>query len=556
MAKPLNGTDIESLSIEEKMATDTSQVDLSEEQTQTNQHEYLPPKKIYIMTICLCISLFLVSLDATIVSAVLPTIADSLGGLSLVSWVITASFLGSTLVQPIYGRLSDILGRKNTIILALAIFMLGSLISGVAKSMYTLIASRCITALGGAGVSVMTNIVVSEISPVKDRGKYTGFIGITFGISSVLAPLIGGIITDHISWHWVFLINLPLGAVAGLSLIFLLKIPRVQTDWREKIRTTDYLGMVLIVAGVLLLLLALNWGGYQYQWNSPIIISFICSSIVIILIFIFVELRYAKEPVIPVTMFKIRNFGCLIIAQLLAWMGAYNIIFYIPLYYTVAKNGSATSSGLFLLPFIIGLVIGSILSGFLMTKTGFYRVFYRSGTLALTVGLYLVSTIKSDTNRVVSSIFLLIPGFGIGFVMQSIIIGMQVSVDRKLLAVATSTIIFFRALSGAIGITVGSTVLKTVLKSNLDKFAATNPEYIDVINAAINKAEVIYESTTDHIAREGIINAYIKALQKVYLYQIPIVGVAFLLTMVATHIPLNEQQSPNTDKKPIEQTEA
>ncbi|PVU90462.1 hypothetical protein BB559_002865 [Furculomyces boomerangus] len=491
------------------MSVETENVDLSEATLDKQEPERpkLTPGRIYIIVAGLAIALFCGAVDSTIVATALPTIANHFNSLSKISWVVTANLLTATAFQPLYGRLSDIFGRKETLLIALGIFETGTVISSLASRIEMLIVSRAISGIGSAGIIVMVQIVIADIVSLQERGKYAGLISIAFGIASVVGPILGGLFTDHLSWRWCFYINLPLGAIAATVVLLLVKTPAPIGDWKTKIRRIDFKGAVLLISGLVCLILAINFGGTQFAWSSPQIISLFAVSVVLLSIFVYVEIKTAFSPLIPI------------------------------------------SSGIFLLPFMMGLVSCSIISGLVISRTGYYRMFFIPGILVFSVGTSLITTFTSTTGKAPQVVYLLIAGIGMGSTMQSTILCAQVAVKRELLAVATGLIMFARILSGTIGVALVSLVLKISMNPKLAEFVKSNPQDYALIEASKQSAKVIYASGTPVEAKDAIIAAYVFALRNVFIMTASVSFLGFVFALFTRHIPLTPPQPEQNQEK-------
>src|SRR6266536_2516636 len=394
----------------------------------------------------LLLVLLLASLDQTIVSTALPTIVGDLGGVSDLSWVVTAYLLSSTVVGPVYGKLGDQYGRKIVLQVAIVIFLVGSALCGISQNMTELIVFRGIQGLGGGGLFVITIAVVGDIFPPRERGRYQGYFGGVFGVSTVLGPLLGGFFVDHLSWRWIFYVNLPIGLIA-LAVIATAFQPRT---YHVK-HTIDYLGAALLAGGLSAIVLYTSLGGTTYSWTSPWMLALIVGGVVLLAAFVFAEGR-AAEPILPLELFRNRVFSVTSAVGFIVGLALFGAITYLPLYLQDVKGHSPTTSGLLILPLMVGLLTASIASGQLISRYGRYKPFPIAGTAIMTVAVYLLSRLAVDTPMWRTILAMIVLGLGLGMVMQVLILAAQNAVEYRLLGVATSGSTLFRQVGGAIGV--------------------------------------------------------------------------------------------------------
>ncbi|PVU89059.1 hypothetical protein BB559_005263 [Furculomyces boomerangus] len=535
-----------------KPCIEESEIQSSKKLQENHIYPKYTKKELYVIVGSLCLVLFLASLDSTIVSTSLPTIANQLNSLSLMPWVITSNMLCATAVQPIFGKMSDVFGSKEVILFSILVFESSSLLSGLTNSMNMLIFSRGLTGIGRAGISVMAQIVISEIIPIDERGKYTGLFSMTFGVASIIGPLIGGIFTDKVSWRWCFFINIPLGIIASIGIIFLVKTPKATGDFKEKMKRIDFIGIILIVFGLIATLLGLNWGSSNYGWKSILVIVLLSTGILILVLFVFYEKNYAKEPLIPMNLFKIRNVSAMIGIMFFIRFAMLGIIYYMPVYYSVVYRSSATMVGVSLLPLVISWVACSMTSGYLISKTGYYRVFLRIGTFTLLAGSFVAIFLLKNKNKEIQIVHLFISGIGLGLCMQAMIICIQASVKREYVALSTSLLYFSRALSGAVSISLISAVLSTSLSRYLSEFSRKYPEYKEIAENSKQNTDGIYKDSVPNIVKNAVIDAYIKSIQNVFKFLAVVLVISFVLSLITQHFPIKDINiKKETEKKDV-----
>lgn len=431
----------------------------------TDQSRVLPPKDLALVFVGLCLVLFMASLDQTIVSVLIPTMGKVFNAPQLISWVGTAYLLTNTAVQPLYGKLSDIFGRKNTMMAAIFFFLTGSLICGAAPTITVLIIGRGVAGMGAGGMISLTMIIISDVVSMRDRGKYQGIIGSMFGISAIAGPLLGGVLAEKSSWRWAFYLNLPLGAVSTIAIWFILQLPKVEGSNREKLKRIDFLGAFTIIVGIICVLLSTNWGGNEYAWNSVQVIVPYCVGAVFLLAFLYIEYKVAKEPIMPFRLFKIRTVCATYATSFFigaAFMGA---IFYCPLYFQMVMHESATKAGLQLLPMVAGMLLGGVGNGILISRTGTYRPFIWCAIAIYIVGMALLSLWDENSKLNVQIGFLIVVGVGLGGSMQSVVLAGQCAVPPRDIAVVTSMLSFFRTMGGVVSVAIGGSLINNVLSN-------------------------------------------------------------------------------------------
>ncbi len=418
-------------------------------------------RKLALVFTGLMLVMLMAALDATIVATALPTIAGDLGGLNHISWVTTAYLLAQTVVTPLYGKLGDQYGRRIVLQAGLMIFLIGSALCGISHTFPELIAFRAVQGLGGGGLVVSAQAAIGDVVSPRQRGRYQGLFGAVFAVATVIGPLIGGTLTTNLSWRWIFYINLPIGVLA--LVVLALTFPSVATRVQHRI---DYLGAGLLALSLASLVLLLSLGGTTYPWASTQVVGLGALSLVALGAFVLAEHR-AAEPVLPLGLFKNQVFVSAGIVALFLGFAMFGTITFLPLYFQVVRGASPTGSGLDLLPLMAGMLITSIVGGQIVSRTGRYRVFPIIGTAVITVGLFLLSGLSPETSTLQAAGFMFVTGFGIGLVMQVLVVAVQNAVGYEDLGVATSGNTLFRNIGSSVGTAVVGTIFATELASRL-----------------------------------------------------------------------------------------
>jgi EmrB/QacA subfamily drug resistance transporter len=476
----------------------------------------------------LMLGMFLAALDQTIVSTALPTIVGDLGGLNHLSWVVTSYLLASTVSTPIYGKLGDMYGRKPVFLAAIIIFLAGSMLAGLSQSMGELIGFRFLQGVGAGGLMVSAQAIIADIVPPRQRGRYMGLIGSVFAVASVAGPLLGGFFVDQISWRWVFYVNLPIGILAILIVIFKLDLHTPQTRHR-----IDYLGAALLSGGVGALILLTTWGGTQYAWGSPVILGLGVAGVVLLCAFVWQE-RRAAEPIIPLELFRSRVFNVSSAMGATIGMAMFGAIIFIPLYLQLVYGVSATQSGLRMLPLMIGLLVAAVASGRAISHLGRYKAFPIAGTGTLVVGMFLLSRLGVGTAPWLASVFMLVVGVGIGLVMQVLVLVVQNDARPENIGVATSTATFFRSMGGSFGVALFGAIFAARLSGQLAHFPQAVVERLGS-GVQLSPAEADRLPPPIHA---DFLQAFAHSLHGVFLWGMAIAVIPFMLSWFLKELPL------------------
>lgn len=441
----------------------------------------IPRSQKILVMVGVMLALLLAALDQTIVATALPRIVQDFNGLQHLSWVITAYLLASTVIVPIYGKLSDIYGRKSFILSAIVVFVVGSMLSGSAHSMIQLVIYRAIQGLGGGAIFANAFAVIGDLFPAAERGRWQGLLGGTFGLASVIGPTLGGWLTDHASWRWTFYINLPIGILALIAIVAWM--PKITSDIKN--RSIDYLGSFFLTSGLVTLLLGFIWGGSQYAWNSNIIFLLFFGAAASLLIFGLVE-RRAAQPILPLDLFRNKIFTVSMIALFFTGIGMFGAILYVPLFAQLVLGVSATNSGTILTPMMLGFVFASITAGQLTARTGRYKWLPIAGFALASVALYLMSRMTPTTPQSTMIVRMIMTGFGIGLTLPVFTLAVQNAFEHAKLGVATASTQLFRSIGATVGTAVLGGLLNAKLASQLGNLA--KDPYVALITKASSNA--------------------------------------------------------------------
>jgi len=488
----------------------------------------LSRRRINIIVVTIVLGMLMAALDQTIVSTALPTIVAELGGAGHMAWVVTAYMLTEAIATVLAGKFGDIFGRKLVFQLSAVIFVVGSVVAGISQDMFLLIVGRAIQGVGGGGLMVTAMALIADVIPLRERGKYQGALGAVFGVTTVLGPTLGGLLTDHATWRWCFYVNIPIAVV--MIALAAKTIPVVRPAIRPVI---DYLGIALVALGVTGLILGLEWGGSEYAWTSPMIIGLFAGSAILLFAFVRVEMR-ATEPMLPMTLFRNSVFTVCSILSFIVGFAMLGAMTFLPTYLQYVSGVSATESGFRTLPMVLGLLVSSVFSGNVVATTGRYRLFPVAGSAVMALGLYLMSTMDAGTGVWLESLYMLVLGLGIGLSMQVLTIVVQNTVPYTQLGTATSGVTFFRTVGSAFGTAVFGTLYSNKLETELASALAESG-----IPAAAAQSPAAVRALPAQQA-VPIIDAYATSITSVFLWVVPVAVFGFVVAWFLKEVPLRD----------------
>ncbi|GGK89919.1 MFS transporter [Sphaerisporangium melleum] len=520
--------------------------------------ETVPGRRREVMLVLpgLMLAMILAMLDNMIVGTAMPRIVGELGGLAHLSWVVTAYVLGTTVSTPIWGKIGDLYGRKNIFLWSIAIFMVGSALCGMAGSamfggtadgMAELIGFRALQGLGAGGLMVNAMAIIGDLVPPRERGRYQGIMAAMMSLAMIAGPLVGGFITDHLNWRWAFYVNLPIGAVAFVLLVFRLNLPKHRTEHR-----IDWLGAALLSVGITALVLITTWGGNEYDWTSWQILGLAALAVVSLALFIPVQRRVA-EPIMPLHVFRDRNFTLISGVGFLLGFAMFGAINFLPLFQQTVQGASATNSGLLLLPMMAAAMAVSLFVGQAITRTGKYKIFPVVGGVLMAVAMWLLSLQDVHTSSLQTGLFIAVLGLGMGGLMQTTMLIAQNSVEQKDLGVASSASTFFRSIGGSFGVSLFGAVFNNQLTANLtDKLG---PQAAQMAQGGGGRLDPTSLSHLPAQVRLGFLESLASSISSVFFWAIFFSAAVPVLALLIKEIPLRSGPAAPGAGRPADQAD-
>ncbi|NTW40682.1 MAG: MFS transporter [Cellulomonadaceae bacterium] len=495
----------------------------------------LTPRTVWVIFGALMASMFLSSLDQSILGTAMPTIVGELNGVEHQGWLMTAYILAIAIVMPLYGKFGDLWGRRWPFLVAIGLFTLASVGGAMSQTFGQLIAWRAVQGLGGGGLMILSQAIIADIVPAKERGKYMGPMGALFGIAAVIGPLLGGFFTDQLTWRWAFWLNVPIGVMAFAVAWFALRLPSHRSG-----RRIDVWGIVLMVIATSGLVLTTSWTSFSgetgYDWTDPRLSGLVLVTLVAAVAFVLVEQR-AEEPLLPLHLFRNPTFAIATAVSLIIGMGMFAALSFLPTFLQMATGAGVTESGFLMLPMMVGVMTTAIASGVAITRTGRYRVFPIVGMAIATGGLVWLTQLTGDISMVLFGVMIFVLGAGLGLVMQTVVLAVQNSVDAHELGTATSANNFFREIGAAVGVALFSTLFTSRLTDRLEPlFAAGGGGSGD---AATGLTPAIVQTLPEPL-RTGVVDAFANALAPAFWYLVPLVAVGFVLTLFLKEVALSD----------------
>jgi EmrB/QacA subfamily drug resistance transporter len=511
----------------------------------TGESTPLSHRQVLLAFSAMMLATLLAALDQTVVATALPQIVTDLHGFRDLSWVVSAFLVAATVTVPLYGKLSDLYGRRRMFVVSISIFLVGSLLCGLAQSMGQLIAFRALQGVGAGGLLPLAQAAIADLFSPRERGRYQGYIGSMWATAAVAGPLLGGTLTDAASWRWIFFINLPLGAIALVVVVRTMRAPAQVRQHR-----VDWLGAAVLSVAIGCLLLACTWGGTTYPWGSPEVLVTGIGGLLLAVVFVAIE-RRVPEPLLPLTLFRERIFAVSTAGGFVVGAIIFAVSIYVPVFSQGVQEISATSSGVILIPFSLGWVAAATVTGQLISRTGRYRLFPIVGGVFILVGLVLLALLDAGSSPGSIAAILVVTGIGMGMTFQPYIIATQNAVKVSNLGIATATVQFFRSMGGSLAVAALGTLLANHLASDLQARLGAGAARVDT-------DRLLGGGSVPAGLSDGVQQALADALHDVFVASVPLGLVALVLALALPEVPLRtwSHEAPAPDAEPAKERAA
>ncbi|TFK32425.1 MFS general substrate transporter [Crucibulum laeve] len=498
----------------------------------TDQTNLLPFRKIIIAFLGLAMCMVVSTLDSVVVATAIPTISAAFNAGSVVSWVPSGYLLTSTSFQPLYGRLSDIFGRKAALCVAMGVFMVGNLLAGFSKTIVQLIVFRGIAGAGGGGIISMSQIVISDIVSLRDRGKYQGLIGGVVAFGYAVGPLIGGALAQKVSWRWCFWISVPTSLIAIVVVMFVLPLKRVEGDIRRKLLAIDYLGAGLTLGGCTLIILPLIWGGVTFPWKSAVVLAPLFSGFLVVMLFCFWEWKGARLPIVPMYIFKHMTVSGVYITMFINGFVYFASLYYLPQYFQTVLGYDPIRASVFLVPLLVVQIFTSWVAGVIVSRTGRYKTIIHLGFAVWSIACGLISTINPHTKKALLVIYMMLAGIGAGQTFQTTTIAAQASVSRKDMSVVTAFRNFIRLLGGSLSLAIGATIINNSLRASMTSLSLTSSTISSIIDDPSKLSSPSSIGISQDTATEILLSGYTKGFKSLFVLNASLNAVATIASVV------------------------